>query len=416
MTSNFLLKVSYWPRAFAYLLAATMVVASGPSFGSVHLVCALAAAMYPHLLGGLLSHCGATDRGVRMSLLLDSLIVGQLLALVGFHLLPGAALLTLLILSVLILAGPGYLLTATPLVIASAFASYQLGLFELVGSVNPVVEIISLVSLFGYVGVIAWLVYREARRLDSRRKKESWIRRDLETLQDRLRPFLPPQVIGLETGDTEYSRKRLTVFFSDIEGFTRLMDEGDEVVVARLLNEYLEEMSRIAELHGGTIDKFIGDGVMILFGDLESDGAAADARRCISMALEMRTGVEKLSQVWQRCRQGASIHIRMGIHTGYCLVGNFGSVVRMDYTALGSAVNLASRLEAAACRDEILISADTWKLVSPWVQANERRSIHVKGFVKPVSVYSVTGASSKDSTRYRPGNLRLLSNPGERRS
>ena len=106
----------------------------------------------------------------------------------------------------------------------------------------------------------------------------------------------------------------------------------------------------------------------------------------------------------------------MGIHTGYCLVGNFGSVVRMDYTALGSAVNLASRLEAAACRDEILISADTWKLVSPWVQANERRSIHVKGFVKPVSVYSVTGASSKDSTRYRPGNLRLLSIPGGRRS
>lgn len=402
--SQYLVKVTHWPRVLAYLFAAAILFAVDEKLPAAFVL------VYPHFVNGVLRRADCDDRTVKMSMLLDALIVGQLVAAIDFHLLGSVALTTLLVISMLVIAGPWSLAVGLPLLGMSAVSRHLAGTSAGPPASMQAVDLVSLISLIGYVTVVSYLVYRETRRLHYRRREESWVRRNLETQQLRLKPFLAPQLMTREMDNVSATyRKRLTVFFSDIEGFTRLMDEGDESIIAARLNEYLEEMTRIAEVHGGTIDKFMGDGVMIFFGDPVSQGAEGDAFACVSMALEMRASTQRLAERWRGFGRGAPIHIRMGIHTGYCLVGNFGSVARMDYTALGSAVNLASRLENSACRDEILISEDTFKLVSPWVQVSGRGMIKVKGLARPVGTYSVLAATARDSSRHRPGNVRLLS-------
>ncbi len=125
------------------------------------------------------------------------------------------------------------------------------------------------------------------------------------------------------------TRKRLTVFFSDIEGFTKLMDGLPEVVMTHILNEYLNEMAEIAIAHGGTVDKFIGDDVMVFFGAPDSRGYAQDAVACVRIAVGMCAELEELRRKWVREGVSAGLRIRMGIHTGYCAVANFGSRQRM---------------------------------------------------------------------------------------
>ena len=108
-------------------------------------------------------------------------------------------------------------------------------------------------------------------------------------------------------------------------------------------------MTEIAIANGGTIDKFIGDAVMVFFGDPDSAGEEMDAFRCVKMALEMQQKIAQISRSW-KSKKGIShgLNVRMGIATGYCTVGNFGSSQRLDYTVLGSPVNMAARLEAFA--------------------------------------------------------------------
>ncbi|MGV0034886.1 MAG: adenylate/guanylate cyclase domain-containing protein, partial [Candidatus Azotimanducaceae bacterium WSBS_2022_MAG_OTU7] len=126
--------------------------------------------------------------------------------------------------------------------------------------------------------------------------------------------------------------------------------------------------------------------------DGSSKGMVMDARGCVEAALEMRTRFELLSVQWQD-RGGARLHLRMGVHTGYCLLGNFGCATRRDYTALGSVVNLASRLEGLARRGEILISADTHQIVAPYVDCTNRGQRAVKGLARAISTFSVNGLS-----------------------
>ena len=114
--------------------------------------------------------------------------------------------------------------------------------------------------------------------------------------------------------------------------------------LARIINNYLSEMTTIAIECGGTIDKFIGDAVMVFFGDPESIGEEEDALNCVEMALRMKSRVTELRQQWIKMGVKNGLNVRMGIATGFCTVGNFGSNQRLDYTALGSPVNLSARL------------------------------------------------------------------------
>jgi class 3 adenylate cyclase/HAMP domain-containing protein len=220
----------------------------------------------------------------------------------------------------------------------------------------------------------------------------------LEKLSAQLSKYLSPQLFqsifsGKQEVRLETSRKKLTVFFSDIQGFTQLTDTMDPEAMTMVLNVYLTAMTQIALEHGGTIDKFIGDAVMVFFGDPESKGTHEDAQACVNMALAMKEKMAELKAYWQDQGYKLPFHIRMGINTGYCTVGNFGAEDRMDYTTIGGNVNLASRLESHAKPDQILISHTTQQLVEDIVVSNPLEEIMVKGIATPIQTHEVLGHS-----------------------
>ena len=218
--------------------------------------------------------------------------------------------------------------------------------------------------------------------------------RRLENIATRLAKYLSPQVYksifnSEEAEETKHKRKNLTVFFSDIERFTDLSDTLEPEKLAKVINNYLSEMTTIAIECGGTIDKFIGDAVMVFFGDPETQGEENDALQCVEMALRMQIRIEELRDYWKRLGIPGGINIRMGIATGFCTVGNFGSDQRLDYTALGSPVNLAARLQGLAPTNNILIDESTIGLVRGKVETEFFDKITPKGFVRPVDIHLV---------------------------
>jgi class 3 adenylate cyclase len=209
----------------------------------------------------------------------------------------------------------------------------------------------------------------------------------------KLSRYLTPTVWKAISDGNEKSlsteRKRITIFFSDIQGFSALSEELEAETLTEVLNSYLTEMTRIATKHNGTIDKFIGDAVMIIFGDAKSEGIKTDCLRAVSMAIEMRKKMKELHQRWYNQGIKNPLLIRMGINTGFCTVGSFGTSHYMDYTVLGTHVNLASRLESAAEPGEILLSHESWSLVKDVVLCRDKGEITVKGFSHPVRVHQV---------------------------
>ncbi|MEH6617182.1 MAG: adenylate/guanylate cyclase domain-containing protein [Porticoccus sp.] len=203
-----------------------------------------------------------------------------------------------------------------------------------------------------------------------------------------LSPTLRKAILSGKDVKLETQRKKLTIFFSDIKGFSELSEEMEADALTNLLNNYLTEMSEIAIKHGGTIDKFIGDAIMVFFGDPASNGAKEDCVAAVSMAIAMKKHMKELQQQWINQGIQKPLEIRMGINTGFCTVGNFGTENRLDYTLLGTEVNLASRLESAAEPGEILISHETYALVKDLIMCYDKGEIQVKGYQQPVRVHS----------------------------
>ena len=239
--------------------------------------------------------------------------------------------------------------------------------------------------------------------------------KQLENLAMRLAKYLSPQIYESIFADHQdamkrIARKNLTIFFSDIERFTDLSDALEPERLATVINTYLSEMSAIAIECGGTIDKFIGDSVLVFFGDPESDGEEEDALKCIEMALRMNARVAELQRYWKKHGVANGVRVRMGINTGFCTVGNFGSELRLDYTVLGSPVNLAARLQQMAPADSVLVSESTYNLIRDHVACETFDEITPKGFVRPVQIYKVNDFISEEHRDKR----RRLSLVGER--
>jgi class 3 adenylate cyclase/HAMP domain-containing protein len=237
-------------------------------------------------------------------------------------------------------------------------------------------------------------VYSDITELKQRENQLADKSRALEQLSRQLAKYLSPQVYeSIFTGEQEVKiasrRKKLTVFFSDIAAFTETTDRLESEDLTRLLNHYLTEMSAIALSYGATIDKYVGDAIVIFFGDPETRGVNEDALACVEMAIAMRKRMRELQDVWRASGIERPLQCRIGINTGYCTVGNFGSEDRMDYTIIGGGVNLASRLEAAATPGEILMSYETYAAVRQRIHCEERGEISVKGIAYPVATYQV---------------------------
>ena len=186
----------------------------------------------------------------------------------------------------------------------------------------------------------------------------------------------------------EYKRKKLTIFFSDIQGFTELSESLIPDDLAFLLNDYLSHMTEIAKQYEATVDKFMGDAILIFFGDPTSQGVEKDAKSCVEMAIAMRQQMKLLRERWIKMGYPA-LHIRMGISTGYCHVGNYGATHRMAYTIVGRDANLAARLQYAAEIDEILISDDTYQLVKNEFLCAPKAPIYLKGIQGAVKTWQV---------------------------
>ena len=407
-----LITATYWARIPAYnlaalILASKMMIEETSNF-YVLLIAFLVA--YPHICYLVNRSIANSGQGARVMMLADSVIVAISVVAANLAMPVFAAFLGALVMSLLMIAKPQFLLAN---VFVFSLATYMLNLMPGANTRIegwPMANFLSCLFIVGYGGWVASLVFLETSELEARRRATDRERSLLQEIYDQVRPYVSAQLISsLQlTGTVPSKRIQVTIFFSDIEGFTRLMDTLSESLVTRVLNEYLNNMAEIAIEHGGTIDKFMGDGVMIIFGAPESISPSMDAIACVRMADSMRIRLKMLRKKWMSEGIAAGLHIRMGIHSGYCVVGNFGSRQWMDYTAVGGVVNLASRLEKAAARDQILVSSETYELVKYEVQGEPIAPIRVKGIGEAVSVVIIIEVLDPSKTMHAPG-FRLLS-------
>lgn len=210
-------------------------------------------------------------------------------------------------------------------------------------------------------------------------------RERIQELATKLSHYLPPPVYaslfsGERDARIESQRRFLTIFFADIVKFTPRSERMAPAELTTWLNTYLNEMAGICAEHGGTLDKFMGDGIMGFFGDPQTKGEQEDALWCVRMALAMQRRAAELE-----------VPIRVGISSGECTVGNFGSAAQMSYTIIGRQVNLASRLETNSEPGRILIAESTQVLVSGAVDCQPRGPILVKGIDHEINTYWVEG-------------------------
>jgi class 3 adenylate cyclase len=252
-------------------------------------------------------------------------------------------------------------------------------------------------SLASLAGLACILLQRRQERLIRGMNQELTEANDfLAGISMKLAKYLSPQVYkSIFSGQKDVAiateRKKLTIFFSDIKDFTSISERLQPEDLTQLLNDYFTGMSAIALRHGATIDKFFGDAILIFFGDPETKGVEEDARSCLRMAIDMQQHMEQLNAIWRKRGIDLPMYVRMGINTGFCNVGNFGSDDRMAYTIIGAEANLAARLQAIAEPGGICLSYETYALVRDMVRARPLEPIVMKGIKREVVPYAVEG-------------------------
>jgi adenylate cyclase len=218
----------------------------------------------------------------------------------------------------------------------------------------------------------------------------------LASISMKIAKYLSPQIYkSIFSGQRDVAivteRKKLTIFFSDIKDFTATTERLQPEDLTALLNEYLTAMSTVAMEYGATVDKFIGDAVLAFFGDPETKGVSEDARQCLLMAVAMQRRITQLNVEWRKRGVENPFRVRMGINTGFCNVGNFGSDDRMDYTIIGAEANLAARLQSICEPGGIVLSYETYALVRDIVRATPQEPITMKGIRRQIVPYVVEG-------------------------
>ncbi len=241
-----------------------------------------------------------------------------------------------------------------------------------------------------------FLQRRQARLIRGMNQELTEANDFLAGISMKLAKYLSPQIYkSIFSGQKDVAiateRKKLTIFFSDIKDFTAISERLQPEDLTDLLNDYFTEMSAIALQHGATIDKFFGDAILIFFGDPETKGVEEDARACLRMAVAMQHRMEQLNATWRKRGIDLPLCVRMGINTGFCNVGNFGSDDRMAYTIIGAEANLAARLQAIAQPGGICLSYETYALVRDMVRAKPLEPIFVKGIRREIVPYAVEG-------------------------
>jgi len=390
----------YYIRSIAYLAGAfaiTVGIFNGHYEQSAWYMVTFAI-LYPHIFHAILQSTNIKNTTTQRSIALhmDAVYGGFWIFWIQFAIAPSILLITMLCFALIVAGGIRLLLTGNAVLGATAFLLASIFGLDFVPEAPIVVSIAYSIGTLLFLSVAAYYIHMQANMLYNAKQEIETQQTSANELAHKMSKYLAPQVwqtifSGKKDVTLETQRKKLVVFFSDIKGFTQLSDELEPEVLTELLNQYLTDMCDIALKHGGTIDKFIGDSLMIFFGDPTTEGTKTDAQKCVAMAIAMRKHMKVLQQKWSSQGIKTPLQIRMGINTGYCTVGNFGAEQRMDYTIVGKEVNLASRLESLAEAGEILLSYETFSLIKDTVMCRDKGEIDVKGFSRPLPIYQVVG-------------------------
>lgn len=199
---------------------------------------------------------------------------------------------------------------------------------------------------------------------------------------------LAVRIMSEKKTDLRPANKELTILFADIAGFTKWSSDKNPEDVHAFLGDYLESMAAILFERGGTVDKFMGDGILAFFGDpFEQPDHTA---RCLHAALAMQKKVIELRDKWKPSL-GIDLKIRIGVNTGKVIVGNLGSKTRIEYTVIGAAVNLAQRMESNAPIEGILVAKDAWDYTRDNFRFGEVRQVTVKGYDEVIQAFVLEG-------------------------
>lgn len=397
--------------AFRAATSAVLIAHLAPAAGSFLSLRGLGLVIVPVVYTTVCFLLGYRLHGSRSGLLvallghLDTAILAALVAWLGFPLGPLTILAPLVLIRGIVHSGIQGLLTHLAVLVASGLG--------IVVARNPAVSLggstatlMGLLAATLFLGYLACVFYYRVRVLYSSLTEAQQDIVNLKLTNYKISKYLSPTLRkAIYSGKgvkLESQRKKVTIFFSDIKGFSELSEKLETETLTELLNQYLTEMSDIAIKFGGTVDKFMGDGMMVFFGDPVTRGAKADCEACVSMAIAMQKRMQELRQRWQNQGFKEPLQVRMGINTGFCTVGNFGTENRLDYTLLGTEVNLASRLEAVAEPGEILISDSTYELVKDVVFCKDKGSYQLKGFSDPVHAHAAVDLRKNlgDATTY----------------
>lgn len=268
--------------------------------------------------------------------------------------------------------------------------------------ITELLQTLLIIILISFLVVCEIIKNRSYKHLFTQYQSLSTHNNSLKLQSFRLSKYLSPalrkDILAGRDVRVTAQEKPLTIFFSDMQGFSKLSEALNPEQLTSVINAYLTEMSEIIFRFGGTLDKVIGDSLMVFFGDADSRGRVKDATACVCMALAMREAMESLKAQWRANGIAEPPSLRMGIHSGMCKVGNFGTENRLEYTALGRAVNLASHLESKAQANEIIISQQTQELVKHVVHCVPAQPVKVKGFANSLPVFSAVNILKANHT------------------
>jgi adenylate cyclase len=248
---------------------------------------------------------------------------------------------------------------------------------------------------FAFAFFISMLVVA-TRRLQDRRLHQAndQIRRSNELIARYAPREIAERILaGEHSADYRPERLKLTVVFADVVGFTDSSDEMDPEELADFLNDYLAQMSDIVERHGTTINQFLGDGIMVIFGAPYAGDDRDNAVRAVQMATEMQDSIPTLNETWLRRGGRHGFQIRIGINTGYASVGDYGSPGRKAYSAIGVQINIAERIQSECRPGKVLVSDTTWTLVNDEFVGTDLGEVTLKGIHFPVQVYEIEPAA-----------------------
>lgn len=356
-------------------------------------------AVWPWLTDRIRAHGPAAPDGGVFEMVLyaaECAVVALVFAWLSLPLLPAFAVVLCLLAGAVALAGWRLLVAAAAALGAGSGAGVALTPHVDLTS-SAAADGVSLALILGFTLALAHLSFRQAQRLHGHRQALAQRSAELQRLNDRMQRYLPPSLCARLAQAPEalcrWERRWLTVVFLDLVGFTELAETLQAEPLARILDEYLAAMVEAAERHGGEVSKLLGDGVLVVF-DTAGNG---DRRRCVTAALAFCSGMPEqlatLAARWRERGEPIALQTRAGVASGYCTLGDRGGAGRLDFTLVGSPVNLASRLQTRAGVGGVLLDTASAALAEGAWGLQPGRRQYIKGF-GPIMVYRMDGSDT----------------------